>query len=179
MKRSELKESEVELLEAIESDNPIIVSNAVQRIREQGNCRILPEVLKILSRTEDSNVEAKIVEILFDLKDQECAPIIINKIREQKLEDYHTFLVATFWQSSLDGSEYLSDFVDVAIRGSYLICLESLTVIENFDATFNQDEIIECNADLEEAIQDEQNHDKKTLLVHLQEVINELPVEGD
>jgi len=179
MLKKDLKKSEVELLEAIESDDPIIVSNAVQRIRQQGNCRILPEILNILSRTEDSNVEAKIVEILFDLKDQNCAAILIEKIREPKLKNYHHFLIASFWQSSLDGSEYLKDFVDAAIRGDYMSCLECLTVVENFDSSFEEEDIIECNADLQEAIEEEENQDKKTLLIHLQEVINNLAVETD
>lgn len=173
----DLKKAEKELIESIKSSDNLIVSDALQKIRQSGTCRILPDILQVLKDTENREIEAKIVEVLFDLKSQECAPILIANLKDKEMKEYHNFLVATFWQSSLDGSEYLTDFVQAAIEGDYLVCLECLTVVENFENTFNEEEIIECNADLEEAIPEEENQDKKTLLVHLKEVINKLAFE--
>lgn len=175
----ELAKAEKKLIESLRSDKPQVVLESILQIRKSGNCRILPSILDLLLETDDSNVEAKIIELLFDLKSQDCAPTLIEAIQDERMEYYHNFFVAAFWQSSLDGSEYLQEFVRAGIKGDYMVCLECLTVIENFDSSFSSEEIMECNADLVEAILDETNKDKLALLEQLKDVVNNLPLEAE
>lgn len=175
----DLKKTEKELLESLKSSDPNIVADALQKTRKSGNCNILPAIIELLHETDESHIEAQIIELLFDLKEQSCAPILIDAIQNEKLEHYHNFFIATFWQSSLDGSEYLVEFVQAAIKGDYMVCLECLTVIENFDSSFSEEEIAECNADLVEAIMEESNQEKIVLLEQLKNVVNDLPLEAE
>lgn len=175
----ELEKAEKELMESLKSSDANIVLDALQKVRESGNCRVLAPILQLLHDTDESNVEAKIVELLFDLRNQDCAPILIEALQDEELEHYHNFFIAAFWQSPIDGSEYLSEFIDAAIKGDYMVCLECLTVVENFDTTFSSQEILECDADLTEAIMEEQNMDKQTLLEELKVIINNLAIEAE
>ena len=58
-----------------------------------------------------------------------------------------------------------------------MVCLEALTVVENFDSSFNHEEIVNLEADLEEAIEAEKEKDKMNLLISLRKVVSELPRE--
>jgi hypothetical protein len=73
----------------------------------------------------------------------------------------------------------LEEFVTVAINGEYMTSLEALTVVENFDRAYNQDLLLDLEADLNEALEKEENDDKKALLVGLSDVIRNLPIEGE
>lgn len=175
----ELKKAEKELMDSLRSSEPEIVLEALQKVRKSGNCRILPSILQLLHDTDESNVEAKIIELLFDLKEQSCAPILIEAIKNEKLEYYHNFFIAAFWQSSLDGAEFLSEFVKAAVKGDYMVALEALTVIENLDSSFSEEEIIDCDLELAEAIEEESNTDKRILLEQLKDLVNGLPLEAE
>jgi HEAT repeat protein len=124
-------------------------------------------------------VEAAIIEFLYDLKDEDSIPVLIDAIQDEEFSFYQSFLVATFWQAAIDGSDYLNLFVKTAIKGEYMTSLEALTVIENFDSAFPQDELSELESDLIEAAEEVQDEDKKALLVSMADVVRNLPIEGE
>lgn len=168
-----------EILKDLQASDEKIVLDAIKRNRKEGNSKTFEALLNTLKETDEPTVEAAIIEFLFDLKDQSAKDILIQKLENNSLAYYNSFLVATFWQSSIDGSDHLDLFVQKAIEGDYMTCLEALTVIENFDSAFSETEIQDCLFDLEEAIAEEQEADKKLLLQNLKEVIEKLPLEGE
>lgn len=161
------------------SEDSKIVINAIKTNRKEGNQKTFKAMLELLKDTDEPTIEASIVEFLYDLKDEESVPVLMNAIQDEKFAFYHSFLVAAFWQSAIDGSDYLDDFVKLAINGDYMTSLEALTVVENFDNAFNHDLILELEADLTVAIEEEEDADKKVLLVSLNDVVRNLPVEGE
>ena len=167
------------ILKDLGASDPKIVLDAIKRNRKDGNQKTFKALLETLGKTDEPTVESAIIEFLFDLKDSSATPELIRVLEENSLEFYNSFLVAAFWQSKLDGSEHLSLFVRHAIKGDYMVCLEALTVIENFDSAFSESELQSCSLDLAEAIEEEKNSDKKALLENLKEVIDKLPIEGE
>jgi hypothetical protein len=157
-----------------------IVLDAIKRNRKEGNIKTFRALLDTLKKTDEPTVEAAIIEFLFDLKDQASVDELVRVLEEDSMSFYNSFLISAFWQSAIDGSAHLELFVNKAIKGDYMVCLEALTVIENFDeASFSQDEIMECEAILAEAIEVENLQDKKVLLKSIKEVIQRLPIEGE
>ena len=136
-------------------------------------------MLQLLRDTDEPTVEASIIEFLYDLKDEESIPVLIDAILDEEYAFYHSFLVAAFWQSAIDGADYLDVFVKAAIKGEYMTTLEALTVIENFDSAFAQIDLMDYESDLNEAIEAEENEDKKALLISIGDVVRNLPIEGE
>ena len=167
------------ILKDLGASDSKIVLEAIKRNRKEGNAKTFHALLNTLKDTDEPTVEAAIIEFLFDLKDEESVPVLIDAIQDEKMEYYQNFLVAAFWQSAIDGSAHLDIFVKAAIQGEYMTSLEALTVIENFDSVFNQSELLECEADLNEAIEKEESSDKKALLESLADVVRNLPIEGE
>jgi hypothetical protein len=52
-------------------------------------------------------------------------------------------ILTSIWNSPLDYSSYLQDFVKIAVEHDYLDTLECLTVIENLDGPFEEKSIFE------------------------------------
>jgi hypothetical protein len=167
------------ILKDLNASDSTIVLDAIKRNRKEGNQKTFKALLETLGKTDEPTVESAIIEFLFDLKDTSATAELIRVLEDNSLEFYNSFLIAAFWQSKLDGSDHLSLFVKHAIKGDYMVCLEALTVIENFDSAFSESEIQSCSLDLAEAIEEEQNSDQLALLKSLKEIIEELPIEGE
>jgi hypothetical protein len=168
-----------EIIHQLKSEDEKVVLDAIKQNRKEGNAASFKALLELLKDTDEPTVEAAIIEFLYDLKDEESIPVLVNAIQEEDYSFYQSFLVATFWQSAIDGSEYLSLFVETAIKGDYMTSLEALTVIENFDSSFPHDELLELESDLIAAAEEEQNEDKKVLLASMADVVRNLPIEGE
>jgi hypothetical protein len=59
-------------------------------------------------------------------------------------------LTAAFWNSKLDFSEYLSDFVLYAIEGDFLDAFEAITLIEQFESSISESAVMESQLLLKE-----------------------------
>ena len=57
-----------------------------------------------------------------------------------------------------------------------MVAVEALTVIDNFESTFQEDEIMDIEYDLDEAIENESD-EKKELLISFKSAIKSLNVE--
>lgn len=168
-----------EIISDFKSEDAKIVLEAIKKNRKEGNPISFKALLELLRDTDEPTVEAAIIEFLYDLKDEESIPVLIAAIEDEEFAFYQSFLIATFWQSAINGSDYLELFVKTAIHGDYMSSLEALTVVENFDSAYSQDEILDLESDLNEAIETEDNNDKKALLVSLADVVRNLPIEGE
>jgi HEAT repeat protein len=167
------------ILKDLQANDPKIVLDAISRNRKDGDENTFRALLNTLKATDEPDVEAAIIQFLYDLKDEKSIPVLIEAIQDMEMSYYHSFLVAAFWQAAIDGSEHLDVFVKAAINGEYMTSLEALTVIENFDSAFAQSELENYVADINVAIEEEENEEKKKLLQSLVEVIGNLPVEGE
>lgn len=167
-------ESIDKLAAKLRSNSEDTVLDTLDLIRDEGNSKILPAVLDLLADTDNPEIEAGIIQLLFDLRDEEAVPYLVAALNNQRLKYYYSFLISAFWQSALDGSDHLTLFVTKAIKGDYMVCLEALTVIENFDTAFENNEIQHCASLLMEAIEREKAGEKKELLKSMLEVIEQL-----
>ncbi len=101
----------------------------------------------------------------------------LNKaIENEKFIPEKATLLSIFWQSSLDSSEYISNIVKQATSGDYLTGIEVLSIIDNYDNTFQETEIEDIKFDLDEAIQAEET-EKRNILISIRMAIDSLNLE--
>ncbi len=105
-----------EIIGHFKSDDAKIVLEAIKKNRKDGNAISFKALLELLRDTDEPTVEAAIIEFLYDLKDEESVAVLANAIQDEDFLYYQSFLVATFWQSAIDGSDYLDLFVKIAIK---------------------------------------------------------------
>ena len=167
------------IVKDLNASDPKIVLAALKKSRKEGNSVIFKAILDTLKSTDEPTVESEIIAFLFDLKDESSITVLIDALEDDDMQYYWSFLVATFWQAAIDGSGHLDVFVKKAIEGDYMTTLEALTVIENFDSAFDEQLLQEMTMDLNMATEEEEDEDKKALLLSLVEVVQNLPIEGE
>jgi len=170
---------EKEIIKDLKASDSKIVLQALKKSRKEGSAMVFQAILDVLKDTDEPLVESAIIEFLYDLKDETSIPILIQAIENEAFEYYSSFLIAAFWQSAIDGSDHIQLFVKKAIESDYMTALEALTVVENFDSTFDEQLLDECKTDLSIAIDEEEDEDKKSLLESLHDVIQNLAIEGE
>jgi len=164
---------------ALSSSTKAQLLEGIKLSRAHANRETFELMLKLLKETDEAEVEAAIIQFLYDLKDESSVEPLIAALQDESMRYYHAFLIAAFWQSAIDGSPYIEIFVKKAIEGEYMVSLEALTVVENFDSSFPDDLLMELDADLMEAIESEEQEEKRNLLISMKEVVSKLPVEGE
>ena len=152
------------------------VFTALKQIRKHGKREAIIPLIDLLCSTSNEEIKNEIAAILFDLKDQNVVEDLIIALEDKKYEDEKATLVSVFWQSSLDSSAHISTIVQQAITGNYIVAIEVLSVIDNYEATFQETEIEDLKFDLDEAIEQEET-EKKDLLISIRSAIDALNLE--
>lgn len=165
-----IKKQDVLWREILYSSNPKSIEDALDIMRDEGNIRILADILNIYKGYKGSELGSIIYDFLIDLKTSDAVPIIIDAIENKELRTIRQDLLAICWQSSLDFLPYFDKFIDIFIEGPLMEAFEAFTIIEYFEFLDSNDLIEEKITKLELSI-GKISADKKELLVDLVNIL--------
>ena len=138
------KKAKIEsLLLDVKSSNIAIVKTAFEGLKIVGEPSILHPIILELNIKSHSEKNALILEFLACLKDRKARSVMMDLIQQTELKEYQQLLLSTIWNSPLDYTDYLEVFVDLALKGDFIITLECLTIIENLDGPFSEKSVME------------------------------------
>lgn len=152
------------------------VFTALKQLRKHGKREAITPLIDLLSSTTNDDIKTDITSLLFDLKDQSVVEELIAVIESNNYEAEMATLVSIFWQSSLDSSEHITTIVRQAIKSDYIVGIEVLSVLDNYETTFQETEIEDLKFDLDEAIEEEDS-EKKNLLISIRMAVDALNLE--
>jgi hypothetical protein len=133
-----------EIEKSLKSKDKKIVRTKIMQIKTKGNANLLPFVLNLLKSGTDEDVKNDILEMLSDLKEQACAPVIADFIHNNPSNSIINEVLASCWQSGLDYSDHLDIFACCFISGTYQTALESFTVIEEMAGKSTKTAVLNC-----------------------------------
>lgn len=119
------------------------IHKAVERAREEGDSRIVPDLIEVWAVTEDPEIRENIKGIFFDLKDSGATEQLLEALDHPDIED-RSDLLAVFWNSRLDASQRIDKFAEIAVEGSYQEAFEALTAMEEMEGPFEEDRVMEA-----------------------------------
>jgi hypothetical protein len=90
------------------------------------------------------------LELFVGLKDTSTVEPLMEAYRNPAFAGIKRKLTSAFWNSKLDFSAYLSDFVLFAIEGDFMDTFEAITLIEQFEAIISESAIMESQLLLKE-----------------------------
>lgn len=129
-------------------------------LEAEGNEKILRPVLDLYLAKRSDAISEKAIAFLSNLSDSSATPEMIQIIRDEKYLPIRNEIVNTMWQSKLDYSPFLADFVAIACEGTFLETFECLTVIENLEGPFQESQTLEAQLYLKEYLETEKGKDK-------------------
>lgn len=131
------------LLADVQSGVPAKVTSALDALQVSGKDSIVEPLIRAIKLQTDEKSIAEIIEFLSSLKSTSASKEVMACLRNPELADLKTQILSTIWNSPLDYSEYLAEFVSLAVKGDFLMILECLTILENLNGPFEESDILE------------------------------------
>ena len=149
--------------------------NVLSKLRELkviGNVNIVPFMLDLLVTSHSEIVIEEVLNIIKDLRDQKCVPVIVDYIEKYKLGNHIGDIISSCWQSRLDFHAHLNSFATCFLSGDYQTSLEAFTVIEEMLWKSSAEQIQSCRQILVDN-ESEISKEKRPLYKELLKVLDE------
>lgn len=128
-------------------------TKSLQLLKSEGDTNILKDLARLLIYKEDAEGK-QILSVLNDLNDSSATQEMIEILRDEEFLPVRQALLTTVWNSKLNYSGYLPEFVEIATEGSFLEALDCLTILEGMEGPFEERHILEAQLFLKEYLED-------------------------
>ncbi|MDA3820273.1 MAG: hypothetical protein PF590_07440 [Candidatus Delongbacteria bacterium] len=116
----------------LQSDDRQQIYKCIDELPELGSVALMPAIFDLYQRYEDDALRHKILTFLKDIKDKIAPAVFVNELKERTWTSGFDMMLSICWQSSLDFSPHVEDFLLWADSDDMQIQMEALTNIEQF-----------------------------------------------
>jgi hypothetical protein len=149
-----------EALKQFQSNVETDVLAALKLFEQQGDISILPIVFEKL-RSCELSIEKAILGFLSDIQKIQAKAVFIQFLSEEKEPLLRQKVLTSIWNSKMTYDEHLPFFVMLASTGDFMQSLECLTIIENMQGPFAEQELLESQLLLKEYVEETTNEDEQ------------------
>lgn len=149
-----------QLIKDLQAKEESKILKTISLLEAEGNVHVLRPVTDLYLSNENAAIRGKAFEFLSNLSDSSATPEMVDIIRDDKFLPIRQVLLNSMWQSKLDFSPFLADFVAIACEGTFLEAFECLTIIENLNGPFQENQTLESQLYLKEYLETEKGKDE-------------------
>lgn len=154
------------LLADLKSNDKVKVAGAIKAFAVHGHTTVIEPIIEVWRSGLSTENEALVIDLLQSLKDTSTIEPLMEAFNDPANVPLRRKLASTFWNSKLDFSDYLADFVLFGIEGDLLDALEVITLVENFETVAPESAILESQLLLTEYFgQTEKRDDQKDAIL--------------
>lgn len=158
----------------LKSSDEKVVSGALKNIAKNGSILSADALLELLiSNSYSEEIKFELKDLLKSVKNPEMLDVIMQWLDDDRAQEHKAFLVSCIWEAGFQAEAHFENIAYHGINGDYMTLLEVLTVIENFEGSIPEGQIINVNLSIDEALENGEN-EKTALLISLKEVIQNL-----
>lgn len=148
------QQQKVDLIIAdLRSDDPKKVKKAIKSLEVHGNASVIKPIFAILKEGLSDKLHAELVELLCSLKDSSVVAEVMDVLEDPEMREIRPLVLTTIWNMKVDFSDYIDDFVLIATTGSFIEALDCLTIIENLEGPFMEENILESQLHLKDYLE--------------------------
>jgi hypothetical protein len=137
----------------------------------EGTADVIKPICECYQENISSKVNEKIVEFLNNLSDSTAAPELVDVLRDDDFKNMRQILLGACWQSKLDMSPFIADFVSIATDGELLEAFECTTIIDNLEGPFEEGHLLESQLYLKEYLEISKGKNE-----HVDELISDIAI---
>lgn len=152
------------------SEDDKIVTKALTKTRDKGNELLIDTLIQLYSSSENEMIKEEVKSIFSEIKNKNSIDYILPHL-ESKNNEIKELALYALWSSGLDMTDHIPKVVDAACSGSFMVILEALTVLENLEGPFPEEDLLEANTLLQEQLHESNESSSKDLLKSMHEVI--------
>jgi DNA polymerase III delta prime subunit len=142
------------LLGELLSGNEAKASASIKALQANGDSSILEPMAALLMTDLSAKIREEIVEFLCSLKDSSAVDEMMRLVNDSDYLPIRQQLLSTIWNSKLDYTYFLPEFVEIAVDGDFMEALECLTIIENMTGPVEERHVLEAKLHLREYLED-------------------------
>lgn len=137
------------------------VAKAIKSLEAHGNATVIQPLAEKLLSGVSEKIQNQIVELLSSLKDTSVTAEMMDVIEDEKFLPIRQVLLSTVWNTKVDFSDYLDEFVEIAVNGNFMETLDCLTIIENLEGPFMEESVLEAQLHLKNYIESDAPKDEQ------------------
>lgn len=153
-----------QIISGLESNSEKEISKSLAALKTAGNSKVLvPLANLLLTTTNDPKVSSEILEVFSSLKDSSAVDEVMAIVKNDKYTSIRQQILATIWNTQLDYSYHIADFVEIACEGDLLEALDCLTIMEGLTGPYEERHVLECQLLLKEFVEDNTPKDERKM----------------
>ena len=137
------------------------IASAIKSFHVHGDASVIEPLIVVWNQGLSEENEALMLELFVGLKDTSTVEPLMEAYRNPAFAGIKRKLTSAFWNSKLDFSAYLSDFVLFAIEGDFMDTFEAITLIEQFESIISESAIMESQLLLKEYFGNNEQRDSQ------------------
>lgn len=143
-----------QILSDLKSNDQKKIAKSLKSLETHGNSSVVqPLADKLMGDLSDANRSA-IIELFSSLKDTSAAVEIMEIIGDEDYLTIRPLMLNSVWNTKVDFSNYIDEFVEIAVKGSFMETLDCLTIVENMEGPFMEEDILESQLHLKDYLED-------------------------
>lgn len=164
--------------EELKSFEDVLVGKGLSKMATKGDASLLPDLINLLSETDNQKHKQESESILFGLKDKEALITLIDYLKTDANEHKKWIALNAIWQSGFDASEHLTVLVDFAINNSYTNAIDVMTIIENSEFDEKNENLVDQNLKKINDYLLKNKSDNISILLEIKSILIEKKIEG-
>lgn len=163
--KEKTKQKLSQLLIDLKSDSESKSSSAIHELASIGDLSVIQPLFEILKLKSGTSLQKQIAKLLSDIQISGSAEVFVQVIKNEEDNEALKLFLPILWESKLDFSEYLADFVEISISGDYLVALDCLTIMENMPGPFSESQLLEAQLHLKEFVENKSQNDERKMQI--------------
>ncbi len=159
------------ILDELRSDDLKKAAKAIRSLEEYGDATVIKPLFALLNEGLPEKLEAEVLELLCSLKDTSVVVEFMEVLEDEAMISIRPMVLTSIWNMKVDFSAYIDDFVLIASKGSFLEALDCLTIIENLEGPFMEEDILEAQLHLKDYLENGDRSD-----VQKAEILSEIAI---
>jgi hypothetical protein len=150
-----------QILMDLATDDTKKISKAIKALEAHGDPSVVnPLSEKLLNGVSEKN-QKEILELFSSLKDSNATAEIRDVIEEEHFRPIRQMMLTMVWNTKVDFSDYLDEFVQIAVEGNFMETLDCLTIIENLEGPFMEENVLEAQLHLKKYLEQPGDKDEQ------------------
>ncbi len=136
------------IINDLKSNDEKKISKSIKSLEAHGDASVIKPLSDCLLQDISQKNKKEIVELLCSLKDSSARVELMEILDDDKYIDIRQTILTVIWNTKIDFSDYIDEFVFIAIHGSFLEAIDCLTIIENLEGPFLEESLLESESHL-------------------------------
>ena len=117
-------------------------------------------------------IKEEIKSIFSELKNKDILDFLLSQLSEGSNE-VKELILFSIWSSGIDMTDHIPELIEASCSGDYMVILEALTVLENLEGPFNEDDLFQANTLLQQYLYESEDSKEKELIKSMYDIVLE------